>query len=99
MGRQKNIIFSDIIVTKGEIILLGPAKIVTRLYGGLRFLCHHFLGYFWQYFDGQNGIKSGCLNKMLGKVTEKSLNCHKKLFEKPSKRIKMSLFQLGGRGF
>ena len=43
-----------------EIILLGAAKIVTRWlrWGGLRSLCHHFLGYFWQYFDGQNGIKS-----------------------------------------
>ena len=70
-----------------EIILLGAAKIVTRWlrWGGLRSLCHHFLCYFWQYFDGQNGIKSGCLNKMPGNVTEKSLKCHKKLFEKPPK--------------
>ena len=84
-----------------EIILLGAAKIVTRWvrWGGLRYLCHHFLGYFWQYFDGQNGIKSGCLNKRPVNVTEKSLKCDKKLFEKPSKRIKLSLFQQGGRGF
>ena len=70
-----------------EITLLGAAKIVTRWlrWGGLRSLCHHFLCYFWQYFDGQNGIKSGCLNKMPGNVTEKSLICHKKLFEKPPK--------------
>ena len=41
-----------------EIILLGAAKIVTRWvrWGGLRSLSHHFLCYFWQYFDGQNGI-------------------------------------------
>ena len=84
-----------------EIILLGAAKIVTRWlrWGGLRSLCHHFLCYFWQYFDGQNGIKSGCLNKIPDNVTENSQKCHKKQFEKPSKRIKMSLFQQGGRGF
>ena len=34
---------------------------------------------------------------MPANVTEKSLKCHKKLFEKPSKRIKMSVFQLGGK--
>ena len=41
---------------------------------GLRSLRHYFLGYFGQYFDGQNGIKSGCLNKMPGNVTEKSVH-------------------------
>ena len=59
---------------KDEIILL-------RWEGGLRSLYHHFLGYFWQYFDDQNGIKSGCLNKRPVNVTEKSLKCDKKLKE------------------
>ena len=68
-------------------------------WGWLRSFCHHFLGYFWQYFDGQNGIKSGCLNKIPDNVTENSQKCHKKQFEKPFKRIKISLFQQGGRGF
>ena len=36
---------------------------------------------------------------MPGNVTEKSLKCHTKLFEKPPKCVKVSLFQLGGRGF
>ena len=38
------------------------------------------------------------MNKIPDDVTENSLKCHEKQFEKPSKRIKMSLFQQGGRG-
>ena len=63
------------VVSEGEEEELGRLAETETLesgrLGGLRSLCHHFLDYFWQYFDGQNGIKSRCLNKMPGRVNVK----------------------------
>ena len=46
-------------------ILLGDAKIVKRWWG-VEISLPPFPRLLWQYFDGQNDIKSGCLNKMRG---------------------------------